>query len=105
MSYWTMRFLPTPYGSPSRPHRVASGAPDDEGRLVELAEAVDEAEAVWCPVPAGGCTFHFLGTPHATDGNRSRRPRRAYIFNVGLRAFAEASERALAATWGESALL
>jgi hypothetical protein len=63
-----MRFLPTPYVSPARAHRVAGGDPDDEGRLVELAKVVDESD-------------------------------------IGQRAFAEASLRAPAATWGDSALV
>lgn len=99
------RFLPTPCVSPARTHRVAGGDPDDEGRLVELAKVVDESQAAWCPVPADGCTFHFVATPHASDGKRGDRPRRVDIFDIGQRAFAEASLRAPAVIWGDSALV
>jgi ectoine hydroxylase-related dioxygenase (phytanoyl-CoA dioxygenase family) len=100
-----MNFIPTPYGAPSREHAVVSGDPDDEGRLIALTEPVDAAAAVACPLPAGGCTLHFLGTPHYTGGNGSARPRRAYIFNVGLRTFAAGAAAALEKTWGRSARL
>jgi ectoine hydroxylase-related dioxygenase (phytanoyl-CoA dioxygenase family) len=36
-----------------------------------------------CPLPAGGCTIHYYGTPHYTPPNKSQtRGRRAYIFNI-----------------------
>jgi hypothetical protein len=100
-----MRFVPRPQGAPSLAHRVASGDPDDEGRLIELDEPLDTGAAVACPLDPGGCTVHLVGTPHHTGPNTSDRGRRAYIFNVGPAAMAEASERALAETWGESARL
>jgi hypothetical protein len=100
-----MNFIPTPYGAPAREHAVVSGDPDDEGRLIALTEPVDPGAAVACPLPAGGCTFHFLATPHSTGGNGSARPRRAYIFNVGPRSLAAGAAIALEKTWGESALL
>ena len=100
-----MQFVPREQGAPSLAHRVASGDADDEGRLIELDEPIDTADAVACPLQPGGCTVHLVGTPHYTGPNLTDRPRRAYIFNIGPRAMAEASEQALASTWGDSARL
>ena len=100
-----MQFVPRKQGAPSLAHRVASGDADDEGRLIELDEPIDTATAVACPLQPGGCTVHLVGTPHYTGANLTDRPRRAYIFNIGPRAMAEASEQALASTWGDSARL
>ena len=88
-----MHFHPPAGGDVLLPHRVAAGAPDDEGRLLGL-----EDEAAWiepnrivaCPLPAGGATVHDSGTLHFTPANRSDRPRRAYIFNYADPAFAAA---------------
>ena len=83
-----MHFVPRADDEPLLPHRVASGDPDDEGRLLEIVDAaahLDLSKAVACPLPAGGATVHAFGTPHHTTPNRSSdRPRRAYIFNLGL---------------------
>lgn len=81
-----MHFAPGHHTKPLLPHRVASGDPEDDGRLLEIVDpelqlALDRAVA--CPLGAGGCTLHSYGTPHYTPPNRSvDRPRRAYIFNV-----------------------
>jgi ectoine hydroxylase-related dioxygenase (phytanoyl-CoA dioxygenase family) len=100
-----MQFVSRRQGAPSLAHRVASGDPDDEGRLIEIDEPIDTSAAVACPLQPGGCTVHLVGTPHYTGPNLSDRSRRAYIFNIGPVKMAEASERALAETWGESARL
>lgn len=100
-----MQFVPTPYGSPSLPHRVASGDPEDEGRLIEIDGAFDASRAVACPLEAGDATLHLVGTPHYTGPNRTARPRRAYIFNVGPVAFAGMAETELERAWGASARL
>lgn len=67
-------------------HHVASGDPDDPGRLLALDDPetqLDLSTAVAAPLRAGGCTIHSYGTPHYTPPNRSTtRPRRAYIFNL-----------------------
>lgn len=100
-----MQFLPTPHGTPCQPHEVVSGDPDDESRLIALTAPVDGSKAIPCPLAPGGCTIHLLGTPHATGPNHTERPRRAYIFNIGLEALADAADRVLEETWGESARL
>lgn len=66
-------------------HHVASGHPDDDGRLLGVDDPadVDAANAVACPLAPGGATIHTSLTPHYTGPNRSTdRPRRAYIFNL-----------------------
>jgi ectoine hydroxylase-related dioxygenase (phytanoyl-CoA dioxygenase family) len=80
-----MHFLPG-HRATVLEHKVVSGDPDDEGRLIGLVDAgrqVDLSDAVACPLLAGGCTLHLPGTLHYTPPNRSAtRPRRAYIFNL-----------------------
>lgn len=83
-----MHFIPGCQKSPLMQHRVASGDPHDAGRLLELVDAasqLDLSQAVACEIPAGGATLHSYGTPHYTPPNTSAdRPRRAYIFTVGV---------------------
>jgi ectoine hydroxylase-related dioxygenase (phytanoyl-CoA dioxygenase family) len=81
-----MRFIPGRHTGPLLEHHVASGDPEDEGRLLALPhpeEQLDLTAAVTAAIPAGGVTMHSFGTPHYTGANRSAdRPRRAYIFNI-----------------------
>lgn len=66
------------------PHVVASGDPDDDGRLLAIDEPTrffDPAEAKRFPLKAGSATVHGYTTPHYTGPNRSDRARRAYIFS------------------------
>jgi Phytanoyl-CoA dioxygenase (PhyH) len=90
-----MQFLPVRHGEPAWEHVVASGDPDDEGRLLRLSDdALADApldRAVVGSLPAGGCTVHVPGTPHFTGANRSQRPRRAYIFNIAPGSFVRAA--------------
>ena len=97
-----MQFIPRPHRSPSFAHRVVSGDPDSEGRLIAIDEPIDTAAAVACPLQPGGCTVHLTGTPHFTGPNLTDRPRRAYIFNIGPAALAAGAEAAMVATWGTS---
>ena len=90
----TMQFVPGYHDRPLLEHHVASGNPEDEGRLLVLVapeSQLDLSKAVVAELPAGGATMHFYGTPHYTGPNRSaERQRRAYIFNVATtRAFPE----------------
>lgn len=80
-----MHFVPGHHTEPLLEHVVASGEPDDPGRLLALAdpdEQLDLRSAVVAPLPAGGCTIHSYGTPHYTSPNVTDRPRRAYIINL-----------------------
>jgi ectoine hydroxylase-related dioxygenase (phytanoyl-CoA dioxygenase family) len=82
----TMQFVAGHHDGALLEHYVASGDPDDEGRLLALVDPesqLDLSTAVVAEIPAGGATMHFYGTPHYTGPNRSaERHRRAYIFNV-----------------------
>jgi hypothetical protein len=84
-----MHFAPGFHTRPLLEHRVASGDPLDDSRLLELAHPdrdLSDAPRVACPIRAGGATAHTLGTPHYTPSNESTtRPRRAYIFNIATR--------------------
>lgn len=90
-----MEFIPEAHRAALLPHHVASGAPDDEGRLLAIADPaarLDLAQAVKCRLRAGSATVHGYTTPHYTAPNRSPRPRRAYIIS-----FADPSRLARAA--------
>lgn len=79
-----MEFIPGVQDRPMPPHRVASGAPDDDGRLLAIDDPamwLPLDTAVRCPLPAGSATVHGYATPHYTGPNRSARGRRAYIFS------------------------
>jgi ectoine hydroxylase-related dioxygenase (phytanoyl-CoA dioxygenase family) len=80
-----MQFVPGRHHEGTAAHVVASGDPDDSGRLLayaDVAEAQPEL-AVACPLPAGGATIHTALTPHTTGPNTTTdRARRAYIFNL-----------------------
>jgi len=72
-----MVFLPGTHKEDIAPHQSIGG--DTRVHGLEMLEAVDEARAVACPLPAGGATFHDSRTMHFTGANRSSVPRRAYI--------------------------
>ena len=90
-----MHFIPGRHREPLLQHHVVSGRDDDEGRLLGIVDpddVLDLTTAIACPLPAGGATVHFAGTPHYTPPNRSvDRPRRAYIINYVHPALAERS--------------
>ena len=98
-----MQFLRRPHGEPSLAHRVVSGDPEDEGRLIAIDEPLDTSRATPAPLEPGGCTVHLPGTPHHTGANGTTRSRRAYIFNIGTSTMAAGAEAAMEATWGEGA--
>lgn len=83
-----MHFIPDVHTAPLLPHYVFSGDPANEGRLLAIVdpdENLDLSTAEARPLPAGGATFHYEGTPHYTPPNRSTdRPRRAYIINFEI---------------------
>ncbi len=81
-----MCFVPGMHCGPTLEHVVCGGDPMDKDRMLAIndpSNTLDLNEKVACPLNAGGCTVHMLGTPHYTPGNTTRdRPRRAYIFNL-----------------------
>ncbi|HEY0598193.1 phytanoyl-CoA dioxygenase family protein [Sphingopyxis sp.] len=79
-----MQFIPGVQDGSMPPHHVASGAPDDDGRLLAIGDPaawLPLDTAVKCPLAAGSATVHGYSTPHYTGPNRSARGRRAYIFS------------------------
>lgn len=84
-----MHFAPGYHIQPLLEHHVASGDPEDEGRLLALVEPerrIDMSKVVIAEIPAGSATMHSYGTPHYTGPNRSPdRARRAYIFNIATK--------------------
>lgn len=79
-----MEFIPGVQGKAMPPHHVASGAPDDDGRLLAIEDPekwLPLETAVKCPLAAGSATVHGYSTPHYTGPNRSTRGRRAFIFS------------------------
>ncbi len=72
-----MAFIPKSHAKGILPHR----SPNDDPRVhaVECCDGFDPADAVACPLPAGGCTIHFGRTLHAAGPNRSDAPRFAYV--------------------------
>lgn len=64
------------------PHRSPNNDPRVHG--LECCEGFDIAEAVSCPLDAGGCTIHMGRTLHAAGPNRSGAPRLAYVLTFGV---------------------
>lgn len=79
-----MEFIPGAQDRPMPAHYVASGDPNDDGRLLAIVDpetALDLDTVVRCPLRAGSATVHGYTTPHYTGPNHSDRGRRAYIFS------------------------
>lgn len=72
-----MRMIPGSHKQGLRTHVMANDDPAVTGGVT--CPGVDESEAVLRPVPAGGASFHHCLTLHASAGNRTDRPRRAYV--------------------------
>jgi hypothetical protein len=59
---------------------------NDDPRIHGLAALdVDERNAVWCPLAAGGATIHHHRTLHGADANVSGEHRWAYAMGFGIR--------------------
>jgi len=71
-----MQFLPGSHRRGLLAHH--SRRPDIRPDLYEVVEPVDETDAVACPLPAGGATFHHSRTLHYTAPNTTDIDRRAY---------------------------
>lgn len=72
-----LAFIPGSHTLGVLPHRSMNG--NDRIHVVECFEGFDEADAVYCPIPAGGCTIHNLRTVHGAGPNLSSRARYAYV--------------------------
>jgi ectoine hydroxylase-related dioxygenase (phytanoyl-CoA dioxygenase family) len=72
-----MEFIPGSHQRGILPHRTPGN--DPRVHALECYEGFDLAEAVACPLPAGGCTIHYGRTVHGAGPNRSSAPRYAYV--------------------------
>jgi ectoine hydroxylase-related dioxygenase (phytanoyl-CoA dioxygenase family) len=75
-----LQFLPGSHRGAIREHRPL---PHGESLALECQTGIDPAQAVPCPLPAGGCTIHFPATLHASTPNSADIPRIAYILTFG----------------------
>ncbi len=69
-----MQFIPGSHAE-VHPHHPIGHDPRNHGLEVDH---VDPAEAVACPIPAGGATIHHCRVLHYAGPNRTDQPRRAY---------------------------
>ena len=74
-----MAFIPRSHSKGILPHRPHGGSQD--ANAIECCEGFDPAEAVVCPIRAGGITIHHGRTLHGASANRSDVPRLGYILN------------------------
>src|SRR5579862_6951151 len=78
-----MWFVPGSHRLEIFPHHSIGHDPRIHGLEVEGA---DISQAIACPLPPGGATFHHCKTLHFTGANKSETPRRAYIIGAGIAA-------------------
>lgn len=76
-----MQFIPGSHLWEVKPHHSINHDPRIHGLEVD---EIDDSNAVACPLPPGGATFHLSRTFHYTSPNRSQQPRRAYIQVLGV---------------------
>jgi ectoine hydroxylase-related dioxygenase (phytanoyl-CoA dioxygenase family) len=75
-----MQFIPGSHLGIVHRHRHIDNDPTVHGLVTDQ---VDSSQAVACPVPIGGVTFHHPRTLHYSGPNTTDRPRRAYILVLG----------------------
>ncbi|MCW8129172.1 MAG: phytanoyl-CoA dioxygenase family protein [Planctomycetota bacterium] len=78
-----MQFVPRSHTWDVLPHHPIGHDPRVHGLEVDEPERY-AAQAVACPLPAGGACFHRSYLLHYAGANRSDLPRRAYIMVFGL---------------------
>jgi hypothetical protein len=72
-----MSYVPGSHKGPVLPHGFAGG--DARIHALECVDGFDPADAVACPLPAGGCVLHNQRTVHGAGPNVSDRDRMAYV--------------------------
>ncbi len=75
-----LQFIPKSHKAEVRWHRHINNDPLVHGLVTD---DVDTEEAVACPIPAGGATFHHCRTLHYSAPNSTAQVRRAYILVFG----------------------
>jgi ectoine hydroxylase-related dioxygenase (phytanoyl-CoA dioxygenase family) len=71
-----MQFIPASHQGEVRWHRHIDNDPLVHGLVTD---EVDPSQAVACPIPIGGATFHHCRILHYAGPNTTENPRRAYI--------------------------
>ena len=79
-----MEFVPRSQTLDVLRHRSINDDPRIHGLELHPEEMAKTRDAVQCPLPAGGATFHGPYMLHHAGPNRSTGPRRALILNAGL---------------------
>ncbi|WP_233847675.1 phytanoyl-CoA dioxygenase family protein [Paraburkholderia sp. HD33-4] len=77
-----LRFIPGSHQWSVQPHRRIPGKERSHG--LECYDGFDPDDAVYCPVPVGGCTVHLGRTVHGAGPNVTATARFAYtvVFDV-----------------------
>lgn len=84
-----MQFIPGSHRGEVYPHRHV----DRPEHNVLQAVGVDDSDAVACPLPAGGATFHHFRTLHYTAPNTTERDRLALPMEYQIAPTVRASPR------------
>jgi hypothetical protein len=79
-----MEFVPGSQRLDVLRHRSINDDPRIHGLELHPEELEKTRQAVRCPLPAGGATFHGPYMLHHAGPNRSSGPRRALILNAGI---------------------
>lgn len=72
-----LRFIPNSHTWGVQPHRKLVGKERSHG--IECYDGFNPEDAVYCPVPVGGCTMHLGRTLHGAGQNITATPRFAYV--------------------------
>ncbi|MBN3804183.1 phytanoyl-CoA dioxygenase family protein [Paraburkholderia sp. Ac-20336] len=72
-----LRFIPGSHRWSVQPHRKLPGKERSHG--IECYEGFDPDDAIFCPVPVGGCTVHLGRTLHGAGPNVTATARFAYV--------------------------
>jgi ectoine hydroxylase-related dioxygenase (phytanoyl-CoA dioxygenase family) len=72
-----MAYIPGSHRGEVLPHGFPGG--DARVHALECQDGFDPADAVPCPLPAGGCVIHTQRALHGAGPNRSDRDRLAYV--------------------------
>jgi len=76
-------FVPKSHRWEVLPHHCINNDPRVHGLELDNREKHTQ-DAVACPLPSGGATFHRNATLHYAGPNKTSIPRRAYILGFGL---------------------
>ncbi|WP_082854920.1 phytanoyl-CoA dioxygenase family protein [Paraburkholderia phytofirmans] len=72
-----LRFIPGSHLWGVQPHRKLAGKERSHG--IECYDGFNPEDAVFCPVPVGGCTVHLGRTLHGAGPNVTANARIAYV--------------------------